>query len=157
MKETDLAWLAGLLEGEGSFLKAPPSKPNCPRVSLEMTDKDVVERAALLMDGKAVRVNVRNDLWKQSYRVIIRGSRGVALMRLLYPMMSARRRAQIDAALEKYIPRKKGDNKRRLSEDQVREIRDRIGFTISALARGFGVSRASIRDVRNGKSWAYVK
>jgi DNA-binding transcriptional regulator YiaG len=157
MKDTDLAWLAGLLEGEGSFLKAPPSKPNCPHVSLEMTDKDVVERAALLMEGKAVRVNIRNDLWKQSYRVIIRGSRGVALMRLLYSMMSARRRAQIDAALETYIPRKKGDNTRRLSEDKVREIRNRNGFTISALAREFGVSRASIRDVRKGKSWAHVK
>ena len=62
MKETDLTWLAGLLEGEGSFLKAPPSDPNCPRISLEMTDKDVVERAALLMQGKAVKVNPKSAL-----------------------------------------------------------------------------------------------
>src|SRR5262249_47377725 len=132
MTETDLTWLAGLLEGEGSFLKAPPSDPNCPRVSLEMTDKDVVERAALLMDGKAVRINLKNILWKRSYRVIIKGSRAVRLMQLLYPLMCTRRRSQIEAALETYITRKKGDNTRRLSEDQVKQIRSRNGFTISA-------------------------
>ena len=82
MKERDLAWLAGLLEGEGSFLKAPPSNPNCPRISLEMTDKDIVERAAALMEGKAVkRETLKNPLWKSTYRVIIKGSRAVALMR----------------------------------------------------------------------------
>ena len=78
-------------------------------------------------------------------------------MRLLYPVMGVRRRAQISAALETYIARKKGDNTRRLSETQVRQIRNRTGSTISALAREFGVSRATIRDVRDGKSWAHIQ
>ena len=158
MKETDLAWLAGLLEGEGSFLKAPPSSPNCPRISLEMTDKDIVERAAALMGGNAVeRINLRNALWKPAYRVAIKGSRAVALMRVLYPAMGARRRSQIDAALATYIERKKGDNTRRLSEDQVRQIRKETRTTISALARTFGVSRFTIRSIRERKSWAHVQ
>jgi DNA-binding transcriptional regulator YiaG len=157
MTENDLAWLAGLLEGEGSFLKAPPSSPNSPRISLEMTDKDVVERAASLMGSKAVkRINLRNPHWKQTYRVIIKGSRAVKLMRVLYPQMGARRRTQIDAALEIYIERKKGDNTRRLSEDQVRQIRKLTGFTMSALAREFGVSRFTIRSIRERKSWTHI-
>lgn len=157
MKETDLTWLAGLLEGEGSFLKAPPSNPNCPRISLEMTDKDVVERAALLMGGKAVRRVLKDPLWKPAYRVIVKGLRAVTLMRILYPEMGARRRSQISAALEKYIERMKGDNTRRLSEDQIRQIRQRAGSTISALAREFGVSRPTIRSIRERKSWAHVQ
>lgn len=157
MIETDLAWLAGLLEGEGSFLKAPPSNPNCPRISLEMTDKDVVERAALLMGGKAVKRLLKSTVWKPTYRVIIKGSRAVALMRLLHSKMGERRRSQINIALEKYIERMKGDNTRRLSEDQVREIRQRNGSTISALAREFGVSRPTIRSIRDRKSWVNVK
>ncbi|MBL8187237.1 MAG: hypothetical protein JNK38_04475 [Acidobacteria bacterium] len=156
MKATDLMWLAGLLEGEGSFLKAPPSNPNCPRVSLEMTDKDIVERAALLMGGKVVRRILKSSAWKPAYRVIVKGSRAVTLMRLLYPEMGARRRSQIDAALEKYIDRLKGDNTRRLSEGQVREIRQRTGYTISALAREFGVSRPTIRSIREHKSWTNI-
>jgi len=158
MKEKDLAWLTGLLEGEGSFLKAPPSSPNCPRISLEMTDKDVVERAALLMGGKAAKkINLRNPHWKQTYRVIIKGSRAVKLMRVLYLQMGARRRSQIDAALETYVERKKGDNTRRLSEDQVRQIRKLTGFPISTLAREFGVSRFTIRSIRERKSWLHIQ
>jgi|SRR5689334_12129884 len=158
MKERDLTWLAGLLEGEGSFLKAPPSSPNCPRISLEMTDKDVIERAATLMGGKAAtRVNLKNPHWKQTYRVIIKGSRAVELMRVLYAEMGARRRSQIDAALEMYTERKRGDNTRRLSEDQIRQIRQQNSSTISALARTFGVSRFTIRSIRERKSWAYIQ
>lgn len=158
MEEKDLAWLAGLLEGEGSFLKAPPSSPNSPRISLEMTDEDIVERAALLMGNKAVnRINLRNPDWKQTYRVIIKGSRAVKLMRILYPHMGLRRRSQIDAALETYVERRKGDNTRRLSESQVRQIRKLTGFTNSSLAREFGVSRFTIRSIRERKSWMYVQ
>lgn len=158
MKEKDLAWLAGLLEGEGSFLKAPPSSPNCPRISLEMTDKDVVERAASLMDGRAVtRIHLRNPHWKQTYRIVIKGSRAVELMRVLYTDVGARRRSQIDAALETYIESKKGDNTRRLSEDQIRQIRKQTGSTISALARTFGVSRFTIRNIRERKSWIHIQ
>jgi DNA-binding transcriptional regulator YiaG len=154
MKETDLKWLAGLLEGEGSFLKPPPSSPNCPRISLEMTDKDVVEKAALLMGGRAsTRTNLKSLLWKPTYRVLIRGSRAAHLMRILYPEMGMRRRSQIDAALKDYIERKKGDNTRRLSEDQIRLIRKRQQSTISALAREFGVSRPTIRSIRERKTW----
>ena len=158
MKERDLAWLAGLLEGEGSFLKAPPSSPNCPRISLEMTDKDVVERAASLMDGRAVtRIHLRNPHWKQTYRVVIKGSRAVELMRVLYTEMGTRRRTQIDTALETYIESKRGDNTRRLSEDQVRQIRKQTGSTISALAKTFGVSRFTIRSIRERKSWMHIQ
>ena len=138
MRAEDLAWLAGLLEGEGSFLKAPPSSPNCPRISLEMTDKDVVERAASLMNGKVA-------------------TRAVELMRVLHPEMGSRRRSQIDAALETYIERRRGDNTRRLSEDQVRQIREHNCSSISSLAREFGVSRFTIRNIRERKSWLHIQ
>jgi len=48
MDEQDLYWLAGLLEGEGSFLKPAPCEPKHPRVALCMTDFDIVMRAANL-------------------------------------------------------------------------------------------------------------
>ena len=157
MTEIELAWLVGLLEGEGSFLKAPPSSPNCPRISLEMTDRDIVERAATLMGGNAVeRINLRNVLWKPAYRVSLKGSRAVALMQILYPKMGVRRRAQIDAALATYIERKPGDNTRRLSEDQVRQIRKATNSTIAELAKTFGVSRFTIRSIREYKSWVHI-
>jgi hypothetical protein len=40
----ELHWLAGLLEGEGSFTAGPPSSPRMPVISVNMTDEDVVAR-----------------------------------------------------------------------------------------------------------------
>lgn len=52
MKETDVAWLAGLLEGEGCFVVRPK---NTPYIALKMNDKDVVEKAAALMKMTVTR------------------------------------------------------------------------------------------------------
>lgn len=41
-----LLWLAGLLEGEGSLIPGPPSYPNSPIIAIQMTDEDVVAKAA---------------------------------------------------------------------------------------------------------------
>jgi hypothetical protein len=42
----ELAWLAGLLEGEGSFMPGPPSNPRMPIICLAMNDEDVMARRA---------------------------------------------------------------------------------------------------------------
>ena len=42
--DPDLHWLAGLLEGEGTFMAGPPSAPRTPAVQLSMVDRDVAER-----------------------------------------------------------------------------------------------------------------
>ena len=38
----EIAWLAGLLEGEGSFMPGPPSNPRMPIICLAMNDADVM-------------------------------------------------------------------------------------------------------------------
>jgi len=38
------AWLAGILEAEGSFGAGPPSKPNALYIKAEMVDRDVIAR-----------------------------------------------------------------------------------------------------------------
>ena len=44
---TELHWLAGLLEGEGSFMTGPPSSPGLPVIAVNMTDQDVMARIGL--------------------------------------------------------------------------------------------------------------
>jgi hypothetical protein len=51
----DLHWLAGLLEGEGRFIPGPPSAPRTPAVVLTMADRDIVDRAAILLDCACAR------------------------------------------------------------------------------------------------------
>lgn len=107
MTDLDLAWLAGLLEGEGSFQRGVPSKPTQPRVMLNMTDEDVVTRAARVMGVvSVVRVRVQPGR-KPVFQIALRGARAVALMQLLRPLMGQRRQRQIDEAVACYraLPR----------------------------------------------------
>lgn len=97
---TDLYWLAGLLEGEGSFLAGPPSNPNCPRAQLAMTDQDVVERAAQLFGRRVWRSDRGRDRgYKPAFLTAIKGAAAARLMTTLRPIMGDRRQAQIDHAL----------------------------------------------------------
>ncbi len=93
-------WLAGLLEGEGSFMAPAPSKPNLVRVHLNMCDEEIVKKVADLFEMKYATIKRKgHDNWSPQYQWILRGSRAVKLMRDLYPLMSAKRQAQIDRAL----------------------------------------------------------
>ena len=100
-------WLAGLLEGEGSFLHGPPSAPNSPRIALEMIDADVVERAANLLHVNYIYRGHRHPErgWKPSYRIALKGVDGVRMMLALRPLMGSLRQSQIDGALRDYAPR----------------------------------------------------
>lgn len=98
MNAIDLAWLAGLLEGEGCFLVR--NGRGGPLVQLNMVDGDIVARAAEIMGGRsrpwhAERWGVKKT--QTAWRVRIEGSKALGLMDELYPLLGIRRRARIDA------------------------------------------------------------
>jgi hypothetical protein len=152
MKDTELAWLAGILEGEGSFLRPAPSAPNLPLVRLSMTDRDVVERAAKLV-GAAVTpwTPPGNPRHKTTFIMSVRGTRARELMLHLRPLMGRRRREQIDRALAASNWRR-GDGPK-ITLVQARDIRDRFvaGESAVALAAEFGVSKWLVYRIREGK------
>jgi len=101
---TDLHWLAGLLEGEGSFLKGPPSAPRHPVLALQMTDEDVVARVAAMFGRKASCWQPRQARWQRTFVVRVTGAKAAAWMTALRPLMGQRRRGQIDRALASTNP-----------------------------------------------------
>lgn len=112
----NLAWLAGLLEGEGSFY-VRRARDRHPRVavSLQMTDRDIVERAkAIAGCGGAVLVGDRSRHypgkgWKDIYHWRVQAEdHAVALMWAIYPWMGARRRGQIKACLAEWSSTPRG-------------------------------------------------
>jgi hypothetical protein len=106
MTEIEIAWLAGLLEGEGSFgltgYAAKKSKV-FPTISLAMTDLDIIERAGALIGGQGqarimARVGQRmgtGTVRKTTYRWRVSGNRAIEVMRLILPYMGERRTARI--------------------------------------------------------------
>jgi hypothetical protein len=94
-----ISYLAGLLEGEGSFLRPPPSLPNQSAIALAMTDEDVVVRAAVLIETTYCEVGRTQAHHKRAYVARVRGQRAVEVMEALHPTMGLRRREQIERAL----------------------------------------------------------
>ena len=98
-RPTTLSYLAGLLEGEGSFLRPPPSSSGQIAVALSMTDEDVVQRAALLLEAPVFALERRKVHYKPAFVMRVRGRRAIEVMTALRPRMGERRRSQIDLAL----------------------------------------------------------
>lgn len=91
MSRDDLLWLAGLLEGEGSF---DLHRGKYPRIRLGMTDRDVVGRAATLLGGR-VRLSLKPKPNKATWHVEVSGAKATEAMAWVLPHMGARRSARI--------------------------------------------------------------
>lgn len=108
ISELEAAWLAGILEGEGSFfvaarIRRPATKPPWPqwyvRVQIAMVDRDVIERVASLFGTSVTLRSVASGVRQAMWNTQVSGPRAIALMRMLRPWMGERRTKQIDAAL----------------------------------------------------------
>jgi len=113
LSETDIAWLAGLLEGEGNFSPAGPSRSGGKSVtrgmniSLSMSDRDVVERAAKMMGVECKPVTSPTQLamerdrgWSPMFRARAYGENARRTMRLVLKHMGERRTQKILESLE---------------------------------------------------------
>ena len=101
----DIAWLAGLLEGEGCFCGAS-NRPHRPAIQLAMTDVDIVRRAGRILGSriggpyfhKQKRLDGGNR--KSFYRCGVSGHFAAAWMMTLYPLLGERRKNKIKELLE---------------------------------------------------------
>jgi hypothetical protein len=100
-------WLAGILEGEGTFVTGPPSQPNSPIARISMTDLDTVTRAAQLLDRAVVTALPRKPHYKPVFITQIKGAEAVALMIAVRPVFGPDRTKQIERVLARWSPRRR--------------------------------------------------
>lgn len=156
LTEAEIAWVAGLLEGEGSFLRASPSQPGHPRVTVQMTDEDVIRRIREVVGHGCVvpTSDTRNPDWQPAFRWTVKGTPAVELMEKVRPWMYSRRREQLDAALASYSVSRRS----RLTDAQVRRIRGLLGsgMTDREVSRETGHAHSCVGRIRRGVSYANV-
>jgi hypothetical protein len=163
IEKKTLYWLAGLLEGEGSFRAPSPSSPNQVVISVQMTDEDIIARVAACFGTKYQFYRAKKAHHKDSYIARLKGSRAIEMMKLLYPLMGKRRQAQIDRAINAMIkvPSNQGINhpSSKLNDDKIREIRQRLssGEHPQDICQDYGVSMDAIRDIKRGRTWLHVQ
>ena len=106
MTEFELGWVAGLLEGEGCFHGGTRTK-----VTLQMTDRDTVERLASLVEGASEiwTITPKGDRAgnRIMYAVAISGYAAIRLMELVFPHMSRRRAAKIREIISSWTPQRR--------------------------------------------------
>jgi hypothetical protein len=107
MELCDLYWLAGILEGEGTFVSGPPSQPNSPIARISMTDLDTVTRAAGRLDRAVTPVRARKPHHKPVFNTQIKGAEAVALMMAVRPILGPDRTRQIGRVLAGWAPRRR--------------------------------------------------
>lgn len=98
--DTEIAWAAGLFEGEGTWLLRK-GKGAHPQIALQMCDRDVVERFARIVGvGREIRVERRSlrnpahsDMWRWEL-TNVRDARH--LIEMLVPYLGERRRAKAE-------------------------------------------------------------
>lgn len=130
--DRDLAWLAGLYEGEGCFAHR--------RIQLSMKDRDVVERAAKMIGSKVSgEPERRRSDWSPMWRTYIYGQNAIDLAMKIRPALGSRRQMRITetavdgrAALRKY--------------ERNIEIARRVlgGQTQVSIASAFGIAQPRV-------------
>lgn len=112
-----IAWLAGILEGEGCFTMNGSAHNKQPIILMQSTDKDVVVRVANILGGQGYvigkqRVGITFGK-KIMYRYAVSSSLAIYWMRILLEYMGERRQDQIKYMLDLWdsIPHRKSDRK----------------------------------------------
>ena len=104
LTETDVAWIAGLLEGEGYFgidnrskdryeiSKTPPS----PFIKVSMVDEDIIQRLSKLLDKSYFSPSRKTVTGKQVYTLHIGEKEKVlSILQQILPYMGVRRGERI--------------------------------------------------------------
>ena len=104
LTETDIAWIAGLLEGEGYFGIDNRSKdryeisktPPAPFIKISMTDEDIIQRLSILLDKSYFSPSRKTVKYKQVYTLHIGEKEKVLfILQKILPYMGARRGKRI--------------------------------------------------------------
>jgi len=90
----DIAWVAGLVEGEGCFSRTSSGI----RLAITMTDRDVLERLAAYW-AASIQPKAPAPRRKPAYTITLHGARAAAWMMTLYPLLLSRRQARVRALL----------------------------------------------------------
>lgn len=162
MDRINVAWGAGIFEGEGYILNTKNSAGNpAVRVGLYMTDEDIVDRfAAIFPFGqRSTRPGRRSKITgvtgKESWGWQASNAEHVqAFLAMVWPWLGERRKAKAAQTISACASiHRRGFNIKKLTPAQVREIRQKAASGILGyeLAAEYGVSKGNISLLLNRK------
>jgi hypothetical protein len=103
MRNVDIAWIAGLVEGEGciSWNKGSDGY-GTPQIQIAMTDQDVVAMAARILDSNVRGPYDKGPGNKPSFATSIGGQKAAAWLMTLFTFFGERRRSKAKEVLAQW-------------------------------------------------------
>lgn len=104
MGEMSIAWIAGIIEGEGC-ISVLQKREDYPVITVQMTDEDIITRLKNLTGvGTICIVTKKDPKHKQPYKWTVCGRKNVARILLaIYPLMGSRRQLTIATAVDRLL------------------------------------------------------
>jgi hypothetical protein len=151
--ELDIAWFAGLMEGEGSFTLKDSAYP---RLSMQLTDLDVLEKVKRLFGGHIYECTKREEHHKQCWAWVLTDLQTVvALSKSLLPFLGQRRAGKAtecivlgEALLDKRSNKVTCIKRMR---DLVHELHSTGNYTHQDIATTLGVDRSYVSHILGGR------
>ena len=153
----DLAWAAGFFDGEGSFIFSKSRKHRSTSISISQADRFVLDKFRDIVDcgtvGGPYGPYNNGISIKPQYKFRVNSLREFNIVyRSIKPWLSPIKIAQAELVLEKYSRYK--DNRRKLSLEQIDEIRLRLLNKELAIniARDYNIDHRTIsyHKIKNG-------
>ena len=143
-----IGYVAGILDGEGSFMTA--TSGFTPKVQVHITDLDVLETLQTVTGcGTIHKVTKRQDHWKQAWVWRCSGNEAVSVMNSVLPYMSKHRSNKIHEVLEIWYNRCKNVRSTRDVVLEAAEAYRNGDGSFRSLAVKYGVSRTAIwREIK---------
>jgi hypothetical protein len=103
MNDAEVAWLAGIMEGEACFDWARTKERAYPRIRLEMKDKDIIDRVLHLIGGRCwIRERPgKKENHATTYVLAITNKEDVQrVLKLIEPWLGERRKERVTEIVE---------------------------------------------------------
>lgn len=143
MSEIEIAWAAGLLEGEGCFrLKTGTNRPT---IQVQMTDLDVLERLQSLFGGSIREMSKRKEHWKDCWVWYLDGKNAADTMKLVLPHMMSRRSEKIKSVLLTYSEHLRERQNRQNNRELAAQEYLSTDQSLRQIAKKYNMSYESVR------------
>ncbi len=148
----DLAWAAGLFEGEGCFSFAAGHVNRSLHAAINMTDRDVVQRfQAVVGIGAIYPRPPMKENWKPQWTWSVGSFEHVqAIIAMLWPWLCSRRRAKARLVLKRYHDREPASLKLALvrTANIKHALLNMQGRTQEDIAREYGVTPGCVTLIK---------
>lgn len=151
MKENDISWVAGLIEGEGSFIVRKYGIV----MQCQMTDLDVLQRLQSICGGSISNMFKRESHHKDSWLWQLSANKAYNLAKLIFPLMLNRRQGQAKTMMDSWESslqkRNIIKNERNNRNEKIYKLRNN-GLTYREISKIVGLERSTVSRILENSS-----